>query len=110
MSVSQTYDLNIKGIGLIQTGQIDEAVACFDEAIQINPNEYQAWYNKGTTLELTEKYADAIKCFDEVIRIVPEYSRAWVLKGHSLAKLARYDEAQSCFDMAQKLSKINSIM
>lgn len=110
MSDSQTYDLNIKGIGLIQKGQIDEAIACFDSAIKINPNEYQAWYNKGTTLELMERYADAIKCFDEVNRIDPEYSRAWVLKGHSLAKLTRYDEAQSCFDRAQKLSKINSIM
>ena len=107
---SKTYQLNIKGIGLIQTGQIDEAIQCFESAIAINPDEYQAWYNKGTTLELMERYEDAIKCFDQVNRIDPSYSRAWVLKGQSLAKIKKYEEAQKCLDTAEKLSKTGNIM
>lgn len=110
MEESKTYQLNIKGIGLIQTGQIDEALKCFESAIEINPDEYQAWYNKGTTLELLEKYEEAVVCFDEVNRIDPNYSRAWVLKGQSLAKLKRFDEAQHCLDKAKKMSKMGSII
>lgn len=100
---SKIRDLTTQGIGLIEFGKLDEAIQCFDEIIKINPDDSQAWYNKGATLELLEKYREAIECFDQVHRINPNHSRAWVLKGLSLKKLGKRDESKLCLDKADQL-------
>jgi len=36
-----------QGIALGNQGKFDEAIQAFDEAIRINPQLAEAWYNKG---------------------------------------------------------------
>jgi hypothetical protein len=40
--------LNNKGIALVKLSKSDEAIKEFDKAIEINPHDSIAWYNKGT--------------------------------------------------------------
>jgi tetratricopeptide (TPR) repeat protein len=60
------------------------AIARYDEAIDIDPYYADAWYNKGSALEKLGKYDEAIRCYDNAIDIDPSYSNAWYGKGKIL--------------------------
>lgn len=42
----------------------EDAVKCYNKAIEIDPKFTDALYNKGIVLEKLEKYSDAKKCFE----------------------------------------------
>jgi len=50
-----------------QLDKFKEAIECFNQAIQLNPQLTIAYINKGLALNELEKYRKAIKCFDEAI-------------------------------------------
>ena len=39
-------------------GNYKEAMECYDRAIEINPNDAAAWYNKGNALGILENYKE----------------------------------------------------
>ena len=56
----------------------------FDKAIEINPQNSNAWNNKGVALGNLNKYDEAMKAFDKAIEINPQDSDAWNNKGVAL--------------------------
>ncbi len=90
-----------KGVALGNSERYEEAIECFDTAIEIDPRYADAWYSKGVVLANLERYEEAIKCFDKAIEIDPtKNASAWSNKGLVLGKLERYEEAMICCDKA----------
>ncbi|GAF86109.1 unnamed protein product [marine sediment metagenome] len=58
-----------KGIALGRLGKSEEAIKCFDNAIEINPDYEEAWYNKGVALNYLGKSGEAIKCYNKALNI-----------------------------------------
>jgi tetratricopeptide (TPR) repeat protein len=75
----------------------------YGQAIEIDPNNADAWNNKGIALHNLRKFKEAIDCCDMAIRINPNYADAWNNKGVSLGKLGKYKEAIECTDRAVKI-------
>ena len=42
------WEWSIKGFSLSTLGRNDEAIACYDRALEIDPRDARAWNNKGT--------------------------------------------------------------
>jgi tetratricopeptide (TPR) repeat protein len=57
-------------------GDYAKAIACYDQAIQLNPHFSGSWCNKGMALCRLEKYQEAIKAFDKALEIDPHYAKA----------------------------------
>jgi tetratricopeptide (TPR) repeat protein len=76
-----------KGLDLGTEGKYDEAIQCYDKAIEIDPKHVYAWYNKGLALYYMGKYEEAIKCYDEAIKLAPEYTSAKTSKQEALRAL-----------------------
>jgi tetratricopeptide (TPR) repeat protein len=89
-----------KGVALGELGKYEEAIKCYDRAIEIKSNYEQAWYNKGWALGELGKYEEAIKCYDKAIEIKPNYEQAWYNKGVALGKLGKHEEEIKCYDKA----------
>ena len=51
-----------KGAILSDLKDYEEALKCYDKALEIDPNYAQAWFNKGVVLADLEKYRDALLC------------------------------------------------
>ncbi|MCA1995206.1 MAG: tetratricopeptide repeat protein [Coleofasciculus sp. S288] len=64
-----------KGICLEQLQRYEAAIACYNQAIQINPNVADLWYNKGTTYCTVKRYNDALACFEQALEIDPPCDR-----------------------------------
>jgi len=96
-----------KGIVLAFGNQHDEAIHCYDKAIEIDPNYAVAWMNKGLTLEKLGKYDDAVQCYDKAIELD---SQNWIHlynKGTTLLHLGRHNEAIECYNRALQISPNN---
>lgn len=48
-------------------GKNKEALNCLDKALELNPKNLLAWFNKGTYLVVLEDIQQAIRCFDKVL-------------------------------------------
>ena len=57
--------LNNKGNALLQLDWYDEALKCFDEVLEIDPNNAEGWNNRGYALAtMVEKFEQAILYYD----------------------------------------------
>ncbi len=45
-------------------GRFESAIAAYDRALMIDPEDADAWYNKGETLFKMGRITDASKCFE----------------------------------------------
>ena len=43
-------------------GRCDEAVRCFDQALQLDPGDAEAWFDKGLTLKKLGNEEEAFRC------------------------------------------------
>ncbi len=92
-----------KGYNLAKSGQYEEAIACFDKALEINPKYTRVWRNKGYALNNLKRFEEAILCFDKALEIDPTSVHARSQKGCAILNLSRYEAALQCFDEALKL-------
>ncbi len=96
----EAYELSNKGKALDSLGRYEEALACYDRALAVNPQLAEAWSNKGGALHRLGRYEEALACCDRALALNPQYASAWSNKGGALHGLGRYEEALACYDRA----------
>ena len=89
-----------KGAALVVLGRYEEALACIETALRINPSNEIAWVNKGNALVRMGRVVDALKCYNSAIKVNPQYEVGWNNKGNALARLGKYDDALRCYEKA----------
>ncbi len=94
---------NGKGSELYNQKFIQEAIGCFDKAIELDPDAFRAFFNKAIALEDLNRREEAAECYTRVTEIDPKIFEAWLNKGSVLMDLARFDEAAGCFNKAAEL-------
>ena len=97
-----------KGQSLIADGSgynIDDALAAFDNVIQIDPQNIDAWLGKAQSLVYLNKKNESLEAFSSVLNLTngaieenPEDAKAWQSKGIALASLGREAEATDAFE------------
>ncbi len=93
-----------KGNTLVESSMYDDAIRCYDKALEINPCSMEAWNNKGLALARTGRLAEAVQSYDKALEIDPGDSEVMYNKGISLAQLGKPKEAIECYD---KLLAVN---
>lgn len=97
--------LHRKGLALGRQGKHKQALACFAEAINLNPEDNTAWHRQGIELNCLSRHEEAIASFDRAIAINWRDHFAWNHKAVALRELRRYDKALFCCDEAVRLSE-----
>ncbi|MBI5563147.1 MAG: tetratricopeptide repeat protein [Deltaproteobacteria bacterium] len=89
-----------KGLSLKNLGRLDEAVACYDKALEMKPRDStasMAYSNKGNCRNLSGRVDEAIQCYDQALRLDPKNEKAWCNKGYMLQQQGRFQEALACY-------------
>jgi len=94
---------NNRGAKFFSLRRYEEAIHCFDQALELDPRYVGAWSNKGAGLGAVGRHDEAIGCYNKALEIDPSLAMAWNNKGQSLNSLGRYEEAASYFDKALEL-------
>lgn len=101
--------LIVKGCNFIRLSKIAEAVECFQDAVELNPNSSKAWYNLGLGLATLGNYYElALGCFERTIELNPVDGEAWNNKGTMLNNLGKVTEALMCYQRAIEIMPWNT--
>ena len=90
----------IKGNALLALILFQKAIACYDKAYELDPDDLFALSSKGAVLEALGGLEEAFACYERVLEIDPLYARGWIDKGDALRSRGRADEALACYDKA----------
>lgn len=91
-------DLNRQGIALRKAGRSEEALACFDRALELEPSSTATLHNRGVALRSLGRFEEALASFDRVLASEPENHVVWFNRGLTLGRAGRFEEALDAFE------------
>lgn len=97
-------DLISLGGAKADKGDYKGAIANYNQALQINPNNPDAYYRRGAAHNELKDYRAAFKDFEQVIRFTPKNAIAYAYRGFVRAQLKDYQGALADSDKAISLS------
>jgi tetratricopeptide (TPR) repeat protein len=83
-----------------QLNQLDTAVADYDRAISLNPNDPSLWAAQATVLEKLAQFNQALTSYDRAVQLNPKSSLAQVGRCTMLNVLAQHEKALEACDLA----------
>jgi len=99
----EAWEWGNKGVSLHNLGRHEEAIRCFDKALELDRQDFKTWTNKGVSLDSLGRHGEAIRCHDKALDLDQHNAVAWNNKGTSLDNLERFEEAIRCHDKALDL-------
>ena len=91
-----------KGQTLLNLGQLEGALQCFEEALALAPENAEAHIKRGMALERMKRIDEAIACYDRAIALNRQLTQAYLCKGSAFNQQERYSEALECYEQALK--------
>ena len=93
-----------KGSALLRLERYDEAMQLFDEAIQLDPELYDAHQNRCATLRLLGRYEEAVGACQQTIGKFPGIAKSHVSLGWAYELWGRPEEAVDAYLEAIRLA------
>ena len=84
-------------------GQFEEAIKCYDIALQMAPSDAEIWTGKGFALCDLGRFNESLSCMDRAIELGPRKQAAWNNKGTVFDAMGNYEEALKCREIALKI-------
>lgn len=97
---SSVATLLARGQTLLNLDEAEQALECFDAALQQEPGHAEALLKKGTALERLRRMHEALEAYDGAIRSDDSMTMAYLAKGGICNRLERYSEALECYEKA----------
>lgn len=96
------------GIAASEAGRLSESLQHFDQALEINSDNADAWYNRGIVLAKLGRYEEAVASYDRAVELNPDKDEAWNNRGNALEKSNRYEEALASYNRAVEINSDNA--
>lgn len=93
----------LEGLELDAQGRTEEAIVAYNEAIRMNPDDYEAYLNRGADYVLLDDLERAVADFSDVIRLHSTNTDAWYNRGSCRAEMGLYVEAIADYSEALRL-------
>ena len=79
--------LSEQGYNALSKGDYEKALLCWNEVLQLDPKNIEAYINRGNTYAVTRHWDEAISNFNEAIRLDPNYGLAYSNRGNTYSPL-----------------------
>jgi protein O-mannosyl-transferase len=94
---------NNRGIARKNSGDLQGAMADYEQAIAVNANFHRAWLNRANIRFNAGQYAAAIPDYDKTLELDPGQAKAYSNRGAAYAALNQIDKALPDLDKAIEL-------
>ncbi len=95
--------LSDRGNVLRDLGRYQDALASYDRALELKPDEAKAFYQRGNTLLKLKRPGDALASYERALKLKPDYADALYNCGVALQSLKQPQEALAHYDRALQL-------
>lgn len=102
-STNLAVDCFNRGVDAMNERDYERAVACFSEAIDLDPNLAEAYYNRAYIYGETGEFDKAISDYTEAIRVYPAFAEAFSSRSFAYRQIGEYDEAMADCNEAIRL-------
>jgi serine/threonine protein kinase len=103
----KAWELYNKAFSLSSLGHLQEAIACYDRCLALEPKNSDALNNKGNCLRRLGRIPDALSCYEKAIQANRNNASAWGNKGNALHALGKSTEAIACLNKAIDIDPLN---
>ena len=97
------YVLNEYANQLLQRGRLDDAVAFFMKAVDLNPEFTQAWNNLGVAYQARSEFGKAAKAYKTALALSPNYALVHYNLGANFDAMGKYTKAIRSYQTAFEL-------
>lgn len=98
------YPLTNLGFAYFKTGDYDQSVYYYNEAIDMAPNFPMAHHGIGQVYMAMGKYEDAVKSFEQAVENAPKEARIHIDLGKAYKMVHEYNKAYETFKKAAELA------
>jgi tetratricopeptide (TPR) repeat protein len=77
----------------VKLNQYGRAIKDYDKAIKLNPDDAEAYNNRGAAYADLNQYEQAIEDYDKAIKLNPDDAEAYGNRGIAYSKIGRYEES-----------------
>lgn len=96
-----------QGLAAAAAEEYERSVSFYNKVLEVRPDFYEAWYERGLALENWGYYTEALLSFDRALSLRPHKlaaSSIWHDRGNALQYgLGNYLDAMACYDRALQL-------
>lgn len=96
-------DCFLVGTQLAQQNRHRDALGNLERATRLDPENYSAWFVRGTSHHALQQYEFALMCYSACISMRPDEAPAWLNRGLAFAGLRFRGDALKDFDRAIEL-------
>ncbi|MFY9605241.1 MAG: tetratricopeptide repeat protein [Thermoplasmata archaeon] len=93
-----------------ELGDYGEAIATFEKALEIAPNDKELWNNLGYTCFVAGYLDRALSSFDKALAIDPNYKHAWYNKGYAYHGADLLEQAVDCYRKALSIDPHDRVL
>jgi tetratricopeptide (TPR) repeat protein len=90
---------------LIEKGRYEEAIACLNKVIEIDPSRSDAWDIRGKALNRSHSYQDAIYSYQRAVKLNPQLNTAYYGMGIAFYRLKKYCLAYTALKKSVELNR-----
>jgi len=113
-SASQVESTNSKayagwGYALLRLDRPREAIAAYQQALDLDPDRTNTWFYLGEAYESLEGYPKAVESYRKYISLNDRNDRAYQRLYYSLSQLRRFGEAEEACRSAIAINPTNSV-
>ena len=98
-------DLVQSGRGFCDSGDLQKALTCLNEVIEMNSESSEAFYVIGNVFHKNGEMGKAIKAFTKVLELEPAHTDAAISLSILYNDIGKYDKAQEIFEKAHEQVK-----
>ncbi|NET39205.1 MAG: sigma-70 family RNA polymerase sigma factor [Cyanothece sp. SIO1E1] len=82
------------------SNKYEDAISSYDLAINLNPDNYFAWHNRGYALDKLGRHQEALASYNKSLKIKPNFDLALHDRGDTLIEIGRDQDAIASYDRA----------
>ena len=82
---------------------LTEALAATEQAVELNPQSFEAWHNQGLILLQLQQYKAALNAYTQADSLSPDNVSVMTARGIALSRLGRYQDALAIFEQVLEL-------
>jgi predicted O-linked N-acetylglucosamine transferase (SPINDLY family) len=87
-----------------ESGNLEEAVDCYDRAVALEPDNAEAHHNRANALAELGRRKEALAGYDKATALNPRLAEAWLNRGVALVALKRPESALESYERALALT------